>query len=156
MSSSEKTEKMVCKNRKARFDYHIMETFEAGLVLTGTEVKSLRNGKAHIKDAYGNINKGEIWIIGLHISPYEQAGQFNHEPERPRKLLLTHREIKRLITKVREKGLTLVPLRIYFKGGWAKIEIALAQGKRKYDKRHAIAERDVARSMARAKKGERE
>jgi len=148
--------KNICLNRKARFNYHILETFEAGLMLTGTEVKSLRAGRANIKDSYGGIEDGEIWLIGLHISPYEQGSTHAHDPERPRKLLLSAREIRRLINKVQEKGHTIVPLRMYFKGGWAKVEIALATGKRQYDKRHAIKERDAARAVARARRGERE
>jgi SsrA-binding protein len=148
--------KNICKNRKARYDYHILETFEAGMVLLGTEVKSLRAGKASIKDSYGSIEKGELWLRDLHITPYAQAAYDNHEPERPRKLLVTQRELKRLIGKVREKGYTLVPLSLYFKEGWVKVEMALAQGKRKYDKRHAIAKRDADRAIARARKGERE
>jgi SsrA-binding protein len=148
--------KNICKNRKARYDYHILETFEAGMVLLGTEVKSLRAGKASIKDSYGSIEKGELWLRDLHITPYAQAAYDNHEPERPRKLLVTQRELKRLIVKVREKGYTLVPLSLYFKEGWVKVEMALAQGKRKYDKRHAIAKRDADRAIARARKGERE
>ncbi|MCP4546427.1 MAG: SsrA-binding protein SmpB [bacterium] len=148
--------KTICVNRKARYDYHLLERFEAGLVLTGTEVKSLRAGQANIKDAYAGIEEGEIWLIGLHISPYDQGSTHAHDPERRRKLLLNAREVKRLITKIRDKGCTLVPTKMYFKGGWAKIEIALAQGKRKYDKRQAIAERDAARSLARARRGDRE
>ena len=148
--------KNICRNRKARYDYHILETFEAGMVLLGTEVKSLRAGKASIKDSYGSIEKGELWLLDLHITPYAQAAYDNHEPERPRKLLVTQRELRRLRNKVREKGYTLVPLSLYFKGGWVKVEMALAQGKRKYDKRHAIAKRDADRAIARARKGERE
>lgn len=143
-------------NRKARYDYHILESFEAGMVLVGTEVKSLRAGKVNIKDAYGSIEEGELWLLGLHISPYEQGTHANHDPERPRKLLVSKRELKRLLGKVQEKGLTLVPLALYFKDGWAKVEMALARGKRQYDKRHAIAERDADRALARARRGERE
>ena len=148
--------KSICKNRKARFDYHILESFEAGIALLGTEVKSLRAGKANIKDAYGTIDRGELWLHGLHITPYEMADRDNHDPERVRKLLVNAKEIKRLIGKTREKGLTLVPLALYFKGSWVKVEMALAQGKRKYDKREAIAKRDSDRAIARARKGERE
>jgi len=148
--------RQICANRKARYDYHLLETFEAGLVLVGTEVKSLRAGKANLKDSYGKIEGGEVWLVGVHISPYEQGTHGNHDPERPRKLLLTHREIKRLTGKLQEQGLTLVPLRLYFKGGWVKAEVALAKGKRKYDKRQAIAKRDADRALARAKRGERD
>jgi len=150
------TRKQICANRKARYDYHILETFEAGLVLVGTEVKSLRQGKANLKDSYGQILEGELWLEGTHISPYDRGTHGNHEPERSRKLLVTKRELRRLIAKVRTKGLTLVPLSLYFKNGRVKVEMALAQGKRKYDKRHAIAERDAARAIARARKGERD
>ncbi len=148
--------KSICKNRKARYDYHILETFEAGMVLLGTEVKSLRAGKASLTDAYGSIEKGELWLVGLHITPYDKAAIDNHEPERRRKLLLNWRELKKITVKVQDKGLTLIPLALYFKGGWAKAEIALAQGKRKYDKRQTIAKRDADRAMARARKGEQE
>ncbi|MBN2172399.1 MAG: SsrA-binding protein SmpB [Candidatus Krumholzibacteriota bacterium] len=148
--------KQICANRKARYDYHLLETFEAGLVLVGTEVKSLRAGKANLKDSYGRIEGGEVWLVGVHISPYEQGTHGNHDPERPRKLLLSRREIKRLTGKLQEQGLTLVPLRLYFKGGWVKVELALAKGKRKYDKRQAIAQRDADRAIARARRGERD
>ncbi len=148
--------KNISVNRKARYDYHILESFEAGMVLLGTEVKSLRQGKVSLKDAYGSLEDGELWLYDLHISAYEMGTHANHEPERPRKLLVSKKELRRLIGKVREKGLTLVPLAIYFLGGWAKVEMALARGKRKYDKRQAIAERDAARAVARARRGERE
>lgn len=137
--------KQICANRKARYDYHLLETFEAGLVLVGTEVKSLRAGKANLKDSYGRIEGGEVWLVGVHISPYEQGTHGNHDPERPRKLLLSRREIKRLTGKLQEQGLTLVPLRLYFKGGWVKVELALAKGKRKYDKRETLRRKDQKR-----------
>lgn len=140
----------VAQNRKARYLYHILETLEAGLVLTGTEVKSLRAGKASLTDAYAMVDRGEVWLMNLHISPYEQGNQFNHVPKRRRKLLVHHRDIQRLIGKTREKGLTLVPLSIYFKKGWAKVEIALAKGKKSYDKREDVAKRDADREIARA------
>ncbi len=142
--------KLVATNRKARHYYHILETIEAGMVLTGTEVKSLRDGRANMGDAHGEIKDGEAWVVSLHISPYEQASRFNHDPLRPRKLLLSHREIHRLLVKTKEKGLTLIPLRIYFRDGWAKIELALARGKKAHDKREDIAKRDAEREMARA------
>jgi SsrA-binding protein len=142
--------KLVATNRKARHYYHILETIEAGLVLTGTEVKSLRDGRANLGDAHGEIKDGEAWVVSLHISPYEQGNRFNHDPLRPRKLLLGRREIHRLLVKTREKGLTLIPLRIYFRDGWAKIELALARGKKAHDKREDIAKRDAEREMARA------
>lgn len=140
----------VAQNRKARHLYHILETLEAGLVLTGTEVKSLRDGRANLGDAYATVEGGEVWLHHLHISPYEQGNQFNHEPLRKRKLLLHRRDIRRLVGKTREKGLTLIPLRIYFRNGWAKVELALAKGKRTHDKRDDIAKRDAERDMARA------
>ena len=150
-ASSAKPEiERVAQNRKARYLYHILETLEAGLVLTGTEVKSLRAGKASLTDAYAMVDRGEVWLMNLHISPYEQGNQFNHVPKRRRKLLVHHRDIQRLIGKTREKGLTLVPLSIYFKKGWAKVEIALAKGKKSYDKREDVAKRDADREIARA------
>lgn len=142
--------KVVANNRKARHLYHILETLEAGLVLTGTEVKSLRNGRANLGDAYATVENGEVWLRNLHISPYEQGNQFNHEPLRKRKLLLHRRDIRRLIGKTREKGLTMVPLRLYFRDGWAKVELALVRGKKSHDKREDIAKRDAERDMARA------
>ena len=142
--------RIVAQNRKARHDYFILETFECGMVLTGTEIKSVRDGKLNLKDGYAVINKGELWLCGVHISPYEKGSYYNHEPERDRKLLASKREILRLQSKVREKGLTLVPLSVYIKENkWAKIEIALAKGKTLYDKRDDIAERDVKREMER-------
>jgi len=148
-------QRQVCANRKARFDYHILESFEAGLSLVGTEVKSLRAGKANLKDSYARYRGGELWLVGMHISPYEQGNRQNHEPERERKLLMGAREIRKLRRQVEEKGLTLVPLRVYFtEKGWAKVEIALAKGKAKYDKRQAIAKRDSDRATARAKRRE--
>jgi len=142
--------RIVAQNRKARHDYFILETFECGVVLTGTEIKSVRDGKLNLKDGYAVINKGELWLCGVHISPYEKGSYYNHEPERDRMLLASKREILRLQSKVREKGLTLVPLSVYIKENkWAKIEIALAKGKTLYDKRDDIAERDVKREMER-------
>jgi SsrA-binding protein len=142
--------RIVAQNRKARHDYFILETFECGVVLTGTEIKSVRDGKLNLKDGYAVINKGELWLCGVHISPYEKGSYYNHEPERDRKLLASKREILRLQSKVREKGLTLVPLSVYIKENkWAKIEMALAKGKTLYDKRDDIAERDVKREMER-------
>ena len=140
--------RIVAQNRKARHDYFILETFECGVALTGTEIKSVRDGKLNLKDGYAVINKGELWLCGVHISPYEKGSYYNHEPERDRKLLASKREILRLQSKVREKGLTLVPLSVYIKENkWAKIEMALAKGKTLYDKRDDIAERDVKREM---------
>ena len=139
-------------NRRARHDFHIEETFEAGLVLTGSEVKSLRAGKAQLKDSYGRIDRGEVWLFNAHISPYEAAAQLGHEPTRSRKLLLNRREIEHLIGKVQERGLTLIPLRMYFKNGRAKVELGLARGKKLYDKREATKEREVKREIDRAMK----
>jgi SsrA-binding protein len=143
-------EKIVCVNRKARHDYHIEETYEAGLVLTGSEVKALRAGRANLKDSYARIRHGEAFLVGTHISPYGPAVHTGHEPTRTRKLLLHRREIMRLSGKVREKGLTLVPLRLYFKGPHAKVELGLAKGKKFYDKRAALREQDMRREMNRA------
>lgn len=141
---------VVANNRKARHLYHILDTIEAGLVLIGTEVKSLRDGKANMGDAYAVIEGGEGWLVNLHISPYEKGNRFNHEPLRKRKLLLHRKDIRRLVGKTKEKGLTLVPLRLYFRDGWAKVELALAKGKKSHDKREDIAKRDAERDMARA------
>lgn len=150
--SEKKHIKIIAENRKARHDYHIDEEFEAGMVLRGTEVKSLRQGRAILKDSYGRIKNGEVFIHQMHISPYPFAYYDNHDPLRPRKLLLHKREIKRLYGKVNEKGLTLIPLKMYFKNGKAKISIALARGKRKYDKRESIRRRDEQREMERTRK----
>lgn len=139
----------IARNRRARHDYHILETFEAGLVLTGTEVKSLRDGKANISDAYGIIRDGEAFLLNLHIAPYESRGYANHEPDRTRKLLLHRKEIRRLIGAVERQGLTLVPLELYFKHGVAKVALALGKGKKLHDKRDAERERDAAREIAR-------
>src|SRR5215218_6187193 len=140
----------VARNKRARHDYHIMETWEAGLVLTGTEVKSLRNGKANLTDAYGVVNGGEVYLINLHISPYDQGNYFNHEPTRTRKLLLHRKEIRKLFGSVEREGLTLVPLDLYFKRGVAKVTLALAKGKTLHDKRDDARKRDDEREMARA------
>ena len=145
-------EKVITTNRKAHHDYHILERMEAGIALRGTEVKSLRAGRVNLKDSYVEARDGEMTLIGTHISPYEAGNRFNHEPERPRKLLLHRREILRWGQKAREKGLTLVPLRLYFKNGKVKVEIALVKGKRSYDKREAIATRESQRELDRARK----
>lgn len=144
-------EKIVCVNRQARHNYFIDEIYEAGLVLVGSEVKSLRDGKANLVDSYAQIRHGEAFLINAHISPYAGANQFNHEPTRIRKLLLHGREIERLTGKTKERGLTLIPLKLYFKGGRAKVELGLARGKKLYDKRETlrrkVAEREVERSL---------
>ena len=141
--------KMVASNRKARHDYTILDTYEAGLALTGTEVKSLRAGRASLVDAFAQEKDGEIFLYGLHIPEYTQGTWTNHEPRRTRKLLLKRAEIDRLIGKTREGGLTLVPLQLYFSDGWAKVELGLARGKKSYDKRQDLAKRDAEREMAR-------
>jgi SsrA-binding protein len=141
----------VASNRQAAYRYHLLERFECGIVLTGTEVKSLREGKAQLKDAYATVRDGEVWLIGLYIPPYGPASRENHEPERPRKLLLHKSEIERLTAKTRERGLTLVPTRLYFTadGARAKAEIALARGKDVHDKRDSIRTREMARDVQR-------
>ncbi|MBR0103528.1 MAG: SsrA-binding protein SmpB [Selenomonadaceae bacterium] len=144
--------KVACENRKARHDYFIHETFEAGIELKGTEVKSLRAGKANLRDSYAEVKDGEVFVEHMHISPYEQGNIFNHEPLRPRRLLLHKREILKLFGKTREKGFTLVPLKIYFKKGRAKMELALASGKHNYDKRDALHEKSAQRDIERAMK----
>jgi len=143
-------ERVVVTNRKASHLYEILETFEAGLVLKGTEVKSLREGKANFKDSYARIEGGEAWLVGCHISPYHHGSDANHDPERSRKLLLHRGEISRLLGKVQERGLTLVPLRLYFKDGRAKLELGLARGRKLHDKRRAIREREMRREMDKA------
>lgn len=143
----------IAVNRRARFEYHIEETFEAGIALLGSEVKALRVGKANLKDSYGRVEGDEVWLWNAHISPYSPASQFGHEPTRARKLLLHRGEIARLTGKVKERGLTLIPLRLYFKNGRAKVELGLARGKKHHDKREAIKEREVRREMDRAMKG---
>lgn len=141
--------KIACENRKARHDYFIHETYEAGIELQGTEVKSLRAGKANLKDSYGEIKNGEIFVQNMHISPYEQGNIFNHDALRPRKLLMHKYEIVKLFSKTREKGFTLVPLKVYFKQGRAKVELALASGKHNYDKRRDLTEKAVRRDVER-------
>ena len=148
-----KQRKMIANNKKARHDYFIEETYEAGIVLTGTEIKSARLGKVSIKESYARIEKEEMMIYGMNSSPYEQGNRFNVDPLRPRKLLLHKREIRKLIGATKLKGLTLVPLTMYInEAGLAKLEIALARGKKNYDKRDAIAKRDASRNMERAMK----
>jgi SsrA-binding protein len=148
-------EKVVADNRKARHDYHLLERIEAGLVLTGSEVKSMREGRATIQQAYADVRDGEAWLIGAHIAPYEQATIEPHDPDRDRKLLLHRRQIDSLYGKVRERGLTLVPTKLYFKDGRAKVELALARGKEARDKRRDIAKREADRQIERALKTRR-
>ncbi len=144
--------KIVTTNRRARYDYQIVETVEAGMVLVGSEVKSLREGRANLKDAFAHVRDGELWLEGAYIAPYSFAREGGHDPERSRKLLLHRREIDRLAGQLAEQGLTLVPLTIYFKEGRAKIELGLGRGKRRYDKRQAIKEREQRREMDRAER----
>jgi SsrA-binding protein len=143
--------KVVATNRKARYNYEILDTFEAGIVLVGSEVKSLRAGSVQLKDSYASIRGGEVWLESVHIAPYSFAENGGHDPERPRKLLLHRREIDRLFGRIREEGLTLVPLQMYFTEGRAKVELGLARGKRPHDKRRAIVERQQKREMDRAR-----
>jgi SsrA-binding protein len=154
MSAKQSTapgEQIICVNRQARHNYFIDEIYEAGLVLVGSEVKSLRDGKANLTDSYARVQKGEAFLVNTHISPYSGANQFNHEPKRTRKLLLHAREIERLTGKTKERGFTLIPLKLYFKNGRAKVELGLARGKKLYDKRETLkrkmAQREVERSM---------
>ena len=148
-------EKLIVDNRRARHDYHLSEKVEAGLVLSGTEVKSLRTGKATLQQAYADVRDGEAWLNGLHIPEYTEGNRSNHDPDRPRKLLLHRKEIDRMYGQVREKGFTVVPTRLYFKEGRVKVELALGRGKEQRDKRRDIAERDARRQMERAVKAVR-
>ncbi|MDQ3778611.1 MAG: SsrA-binding protein SmpB [Actinomycetota bacterium] len=144
--------KLIAENRKARHEYQLLDRVEAGLVLTGSEVKSLRDGRAQLQRSFADVRDGELWLVGSHIAPYEQAGDRNHDPDRDRKLLLHRRELASLIGKVQQRGFTLIPTRLYFKDGRAKVEIALAKGKDVRDKRRDIAKRDLDREMQRALK----
>ncbi len=142
-----KAVQIVCRNRKAKHDYDILETIEAGMALMGTEVKSLRRGKASIEEAFARIKNGEVWLVNADIPIYPEAGAMNHEPKRPRKLLLHRREIEKLASRVQQKGYTLIPLRIYFKRHLAKVELAVARGRRQYDKREKIREREAKKAI---------
>jgi SsrA-binding protein len=142
--------KIISRNRKARHDYELMDTFEAGLVLTGSEIKSIRAGRVNIRDGFVHPRGDELWLLNVHIAPYEQAGMFTHDPRRPRKLLLHRREIDRIVARIQEKGLTVVPTMLYLTRGIAKVEIALARGKRQYDKRRSIRERESQRQIERS------
>jgi len=153
MSSS--AEKLIVENRRARHDYHLLDRLEAGIVLTGTEVKSLRDGRASLQQAYADLRDGEAWLVGAHISVYEQGNIANHDPDRDRKLLLHRKEAESLAGKVAQRGLTLVPTKMYFKNGRAKVELALAKGKEVRDKRRDIAKREADRQMERALKSRR-
>ncbi|MDQ1238982.1 MAG: SsrA-binding protein [Thermodesulfobacteriota bacterium] len=151
MKQSDHT-KLICKNKKAYFNFELGDTFEAGLVLLGSEVKSLRAGKANLGDSYAKFRRGELYLIDAHISPYTQANRENHDPLRERKLLLHKHELKRLFGKITEKGFSLVPLKLYLRGGKVKVELALARGKKTYDKREAIRKKDQRREMERLAK----
>lgn len=150
---AENAEKLIAANRRARHEYFIEESWETGIALKGTEVKSLRLGKGNLNDCFGRVENGEVFLYNMHITPYDFGNRFNHDPLRPRKLLMHRAEIRRLIGKTREKGCTLVPLRMYFKRGKVKVELALARGKKLYDKREAIAERDARREIERDFRG---
>ena len=145
--------KVVARNRRARFEFDLLEKVEAGIVLTGTEVKSLRNGKASLEESYASVDRDEVWLHGCDIPEYLQANRMNHKPKRPRKLLLHRREIDKLIAKASEKGLTLVPLQVYFKDGLAKVELCVARGRKMHDKREALKTQDARREMDRALRG---
>ncbi|HEU5011292.1 MAG TPA: SsrA-binding protein SmpB [Roseiflexaceae bacterium] len=156
MASATHANPTVADNRKARHDYFIEEQFEAGLALTGSEIKSVRDGRVNLRGGYARVENGEVWLYDVHISPYEQSGTyFNHEPTRPRKLLLHRKEINRIVGLVDRQGYTLVPLRIYFKGRRAKLELGLGRGKKSYDKRDSIAQREAQRDIDRAMKSRR-
>ncbi|MEW6755578.1 MAG: SsrA-binding protein SmpB [Candidatus Latescibacterota bacterium] len=143
---------VVAHNRKARHDYEVLDTYEVGIVLLGTEVKSLREGSANLKDSYATVEGGEVYLHKAHISPYTAGNRYNHDPERPRKLLLHRSEIRRLVGRTQQQGLTLIPLRVYFRGGRAKVELALARGRRHHDRREDLARRQAERDVDRALK----
>jgi len=145
MTRKTESQPLIADNRKALFDYHILETFEAGIALLGTEVKGIREGKANLRDSYARVEKGEVWLYNVHINPYSHRGYVDHDPKRRRKLLLHREEIRKLICKTVEKGLTLVPMRLYFKNGRIKVAIALARGKQAHDKRETIRRREIDR-----------
>ena len=149
MSLKKKQEKVAASNKKAFHEYNILEKYEAGIVLTGTEIKSVRAGRVNLKDSFAKIEKGEVWLYKTHISPYEMGNIYNHDPERKRKLLLTKSEIRKLTDKMKGTSETLVPLKVYLSGGWAKVELGLAKGKKLYDKREDLAKKSVKRDMER-------
>jgi SsrA-binding protein len=150
MAQATSADRIAVQNRKARHEFHVLDTWEAGIVLQGTEVKSLRDGKANLQDSFARLDRGELWLYNLHISPYEMGNRFNHDPLRPRKLLMHRRELRRLVGEVEQKGLTLVPLDIHFSNGIAKVKLALVRGKKLHDKRDALRERDDKRDVERA------
>lgn len=151
--TKDKGHKVIATNKKAYHEYHILEKYDAGIVLTGTEIKSVRAGKINLKDSFAKIEKGEMWLYNAHISPYEMGNIYNHQPERKRKLLLTKQEIRKLIDRLKGASETIVPLKLYITGGWAKVEIGIAKGKKLHDKREDIAKKDVKRDIDRAMKG---
>ena len=151
---AENSRKTICVNKRARFDYEIDDLYEAGLALQGTEVKSLRQGRVNLKDAYADVQNGEVYLLHAHIDQYEQGNRFNHDPERPRKLLLHKQEIRRLVGKTKEKGLTLIPTRMYFSRGKVKVEIGVGKGKRTYDKRQDLKRHTAQREIERGLRGE--
>ncbi len=150
MADKAPAQKIAVQNRKARHEYHVLETWETGIALTGTEVKSLRDGRGNLQDAYARVDNGEVWLLNMHISPYEQGNRFNHDPLRPRKLLLHRNEIRKLIGKVEASGLTLVPLDVHFTRGRAKVNLALVRGKKLHDKREDLRKRDAEREIQRS------
>ncbi len=147
--------KTIADNRRARHEYHLLEVFEAGIVLSGTEVKSIRQGRANLADSFARVEDGELWLYNCHISPYDHGNRFNHDPLRRRKLLMHQKQILKIKSQMQEKGLTIVPLKLYFKGNWAKIDLALARGKQLYDKRADIAKRETKRQLERIVKQSR-
>jgi len=151
--SSDEYYKVVAENRKARFDYNILETYKVGLVLEGNEVKSIRQGSVNLKDSFGKVENEEVWIYGMHVSPYQRADKRKINPIRPRKVLLQKRELLKLIGRVAEKGLTLVPLKVFLDGNWVKLELGLAKAKRKYEKRESLRRKEVKREIERAFRG---
>jgi SsrA-binding protein len=152
-ASQRRGDRVVTSNRRAFHDFHILESIEAGIVLTGTEIKSIRDGKVTISEAYARVDNGELWLIGANIAPYTHGNRANHEPDRPRKLLVHHRELDRLRASIEQKGLTLVPLRLHLKEGRAKLDVGVARGKKLYDKRTADADRQSRRDVERAMRG---
>jgi len=152
MKEKDENEKLIVANRKARFEYFVLENYEAGIVLTGTEVKSLRAGKVNVVDSYATMVNGELWLYNLNIQKFDKGNRFNHEPTRPRKLLLHKVELRRLFQATKEKGLTIIPLKLYFTGGKVKVELGLCKGKKNYDKRDSLHEKDAKREVERAVK----
>lgn len=155
VTAKEKQSRLIASNRKAYHDYHVLETFRAGIVLTGTEIKSIRAGKVSLTDGFGRLEQGELFLYGLHINPYDKGTHYNHAPDRTRKLLLTRAEIRKLIGKTKETGLTLIPLKLYFDRCWVKVELGLCKGKKLYDKRETLKSRESKREIERTMKRDR-